>query len=298
MTNVLSIESSALYYAAWFRFHLEDERGAREYLERALAGAEELGSPDGIADCLHQIANVDLAERRFPEAEEGYRRVLEIRESRRDREAQARVHEALGDVNLTKEDHPGAIAEYEIAARIAEEIGDRLSWANTRYRIARIQYQEGDIETCRLALRDVIKVQREFGDRRDEIVALTLLSDAEYSAENVAGAHAAAARALELSREIGSRHQADLLHRLATTDLAQERTGRARSGYESAVAKAEKDGQLDVVVTSGIALGCLELESGNRKAAKAKLKAALKVAMSIGAQAQIAEIQSLLAELS
>lgn len=297
LADVRSVESRAYYYGAWFRFHVEDVSGARKYLERALADAEAEADRSGIADALHQIANVDLTERRFPEAEDGYRKVLRIREAEADHEARSRVHEALGDLSHRKEDYPAARARYEIAAGIAEEIGDRRSWANTRFRIARIEFEDGEVDACRKALGEVIPILREFGIRQTEIGALSLLSDAEYASDRFEQAHGAAARALEISREIGNPDEASLFHRLATVEWTLDRPQEARSAYRAAIASAEREGEHESVLMSSRALVSLEFESENWGEARRILDRALKIAVAVGARFEEVEAHRLLAKL-
>ncbi len=295
-TDVLSVERMAVYYAAWFLSHLADYLTARKYLERSLAGAEELGDRSAIADSLHQIANVDLFERRFPEAEAGYREVLNLREAMEDHEARSRVHEALGDVRYRLEDYPGALAEYGLAAKIAIEIEDRHSWATTRFRVARIEFEEGKVDACREALPEVIEIQREFGDKRDEVAALSLLSDAEYAAERFEQAHAAAARAVESWRETGNPDEAGLLYRLATTEATLDRTERARSNYQAAAARAQEEGEAELASMGRKAVEVLDLEAGEGEDARATLEARLEMVVAAGSRAEEGEVRQQIAE--
>jgi tetratricopeptide (TPR) repeat protein len=296
ITDLLSLKRSAHYYAAWFRMHLGDYLMARKDLELALAGAEKQHDRSAVADALHQLANIDLAEERLASAEAGYRRALEIRTELEDREAQARVHEALGDVSHTREDYPGALAEYGIALEISTEIEDRLSWATTRYRVARIEFEEGKLEACRGALGKVVEIQREFGDRRDEIAALSLLSDAEYGLDRFEQARAAAARAVEVAREIGTPHEAGLLYRLATAAASLDDAAEARRAYRDTVAVAERVGEEKIAQMGRRALELLELEDKGDEEVESVLRARLEMVVAAGDSGAEAEARQSLAE--
>ncbi|MGN6664627.1 MAG: hypothetical protein ACTHK6_10555 [Solirubrobacterales bacterium] len=296
-TDVLSVQRSALYYAAWFLFHLEDVREARVYLERSLAGAEELRDRSAIADCLHQIANIDLSELRFAEAEAGYREVLKLREALEDDEARSRVHEALGDIRFRLDDYPGALAEYRLATEIETEIGDRHSWGTTRFRIARIEFEEGKFDSCRAALGEVIEIQREYGDIRTEVAALSLLSEAEYAADRFEHAHAAAVRAVEAWRETGNPDDATMLYRLATCEASLDRPESASSNYQAAAARAEEEGEQKLAEMSRRAAGLLETAEREGDDSEAALEARLEMAVAAGDREEEGRVRQLLAEL-
>jgi tetratricopeptide (TPR) repeat protein len=297
ITNVLPVERMALYYAAWFLLHLEDPQKARRYLERSLVGAEELRDRSAIADCLHQMANIDLTEHRFVEAEASYRDVLKIREAMEDNEARSRVHEALGDIRFRQDDYAGAMSEYELSATIATEIGDRHSWASTRFRIARIEFERGELDTCREALGEVIEILREHGDSRDEVAALSLLFEAEYATDRFEQAHAAAARAVEAWRETGNPDDATLLYRLATAEASLDRPESASSNYQAAAGRAEEEGESELAAMSRRAIGLLELAEKEGDEAEATLQARLKMAVAAGDRAEEGSVRQQLAEL-
>ena len=131
-----------------------------------------------------------------------------------------------------------ALTEYRLAIEIETEIGDRHSWATTRFRVARIEFEEGKIDDCREALGEVIEIYREHGDIRTEVAALSLLSDAEFAADRIEQAHAAAARAVEAWRETGNPDDAGMLYRLATCEASLDRSESASATYQAAAARA------------------------------------------------------------
>jgi tetratricopeptide (TPR) repeat protein len=295
LADVTILKAGSLYYAAWFATHTNDQRKARRYLVEALEGFRALNSRSDIANALHQIANLDMGEGKFADAEEGYLAALKIRQAIGDRELQARVHEALGDLNHRQEDIVRARHEYELALRISREIGDRLSWANTRWRVAELDFEADRFEECRAPLDEVLAIQREFGDRRGTFPVLRLIANAEFEMGRYEQARDAAAHAARVAAETELDEGPAALFKAGQSEQALGDSAAARAKYLEVLPLVDKADPLAIYARR--ALGEVEFQESRIAEARTHLEAALRLAVDAGDRDSEGDCRRLLGDL-
>jgi CHAT domain-containing protein/tetratricopeptide (TPR) repeat protein len=207
---------------------LADYARARSLLEDALWLQERSGIPAHRAGVLVDLAGVLLLDGNGVEAAARYEQALEACRATGDRRQESLVRQSLGMLLEGRRDYPGALDEFDAAADLAEQGGERSLLAKARGGRGWILYRQGRFEEARKLLQPVADELEMLGEGEAASDAYDTLARVALGRGDLAGAEsllAAAERVLPLDAAggIGRFESAGLRSRfVALGELAQD----------------------------------------------------------------------------
>lgn len=196
-----------------------DFDGARKQYQRSRALFQQSAYARGEALALHNLGMLYADERLWDEADESYRRCLEILEAIGDRPMIARVLLNRSEVSCARERFDEAVSNCDLAVTICSEVGDEvergdaLRWKGHALRLMgqHPAAQKVLTESIRIAARTQVKLL--------EAEASRDLGCSLAAAGDVAGARKRLERALALFQDLGAQLDAgDVRGALARLD--------------------------------------------------------------------------------
>lgn len=145
-------------------YHLGDFPGARKLLEEALGLQATSGPPEQRVDILVDLGLVLKESGNDEEARLRYEEALEACELAGDRSREARVRVDIADLDVRQPDYPAALAEFDRAQDVAEEIGDSTMTAVARGGRGYVLCLMGDLSPAREIARSAAKELESLGE--------------------------------------------------------------------------------------------------------------------------------------
>ena len=259
---------------------LGDLQGAREKYEASLAANQEIANQDGIALAKGALGVVLLALGDHAEAKKVSEESVDLCRRIGDREKTAIALAGLGDI-LRSEGNVAEARKYDSEAiAIFDEIGDKRSSARFQLQLAELS-----IDEHRGAEAEVIasRVAQEFAREhavRDESLADAVLAQSLLAQGSLPAASSAIERSLALAGKYHDR-PVELLVALtaarvrAASGSALDRA-EASNRLQQVLADSAKTGFLQCAFEARLALGEIELQSGNRVNARIHLESLIK----------------------
>ncbi len=170
------------------------------------------------------------------EREAGLRAALAATRRRGDRQAEANMLQAQGDLAV-RQGRPGeAEKAYEAALGIYREIGDRLGEANVLQAQGDLELRQGRLGEAEKGYGEALGIFREIGDRQGMANVLQAQGDLAVRQGRLGGAEKAYGEALGIYREIGDRlGAANVLQAQGDQAVRQDRLGEGEKAYEAAL---------------------------------------------------------------
>ncbi len=269
-------------------FYLGDLAGARKSFEAALATYVEIGDQNGVALAQIGLGDVLLALGKHNEAKAMYESSLEICRQLGSRGRQAAALEGVANAHRTEGDIEGAQKRYKDAISILEEIGDKNEEAHIRLHLAELLLDEGKSGEAESIARQSANVFGETRAGRYQVEANLLMSNA-LAAQ---GRNAEAGKNIDqvMKIAIDSHNRRLELRAAITAARIQAASASATEAAESVkrlhkiISDAGEASFADVVLDARLAVGEIELNSGNRVDGSALLEALEKDAKNGGFQ--------------
>jgi predicted ATPase/DNA-binding CsgD family transcriptional regulator/DNA-binding XRE family transcriptional regulator/Tfp pilus assembly protein PilF len=203
----------------------------------------------------------------------------------------------IGSANRYLGNHEGARRGFERAMELRGELGDRRGMSVAINNLALLELDGGDLDRAQQLFEQALAIKREFGERRSIAIGLANLADVLIktgqwdAAETVLAEGAGLATGNpQLVGTIACNQGALAAHR-RDWDLAAER-------FAAAIASSQAGGHPHDVVEAMIGLGRVHAQTGDHRAAVARLRAAHAVAAEIGNPQRLAEAEAALAEVN
>jgi DNA-binding winged helix-turn-helix (wHTH) protein/tetratricopeptide (TPR) repeat protein len=269
-------------------FYLGDLAGAGKSFEAALATYVEIGDQNGVALAQIGLGDVLLALGKHNEAKAMYESSLEICRQLGSRGRQAAALEGVANAHRTEGDIEGAQKRYKDAISILEEIGDKNEEAHIRLHLAELLLDEGKNGEAESIARQSANVFGETRAGRYQVEANLLMSNA-LAAQ---GRNAEAGKNIDqvMKIAIDSHNRRLELRAAITAARIQAASASATEAAESVkrlhkiISDAGEASFADVVLDARLAVGEIELNSGNRVDGSALLEALEKDAKNGGFQ--------------
>jgi DNA-binding winged helix-turn-helix (wHTH) protein/tetratricopeptide (TPR) repeat protein len=269
-------------------FYLGDLAGARKSFEAALATYDEIGDQNGVALAQIGLGDVLLALGKHNEAKAMYESSLEICRQLGSRGRQAAALEGVANAHRMEGDIEGAQKRYKDAISILEEIGDKNEEAHIRLHLAELLLDEGKSGEAESIARQSANVFGETRAGRYQVEANLLMSNA-LAAQ---GRNAEAGKNIDqvMKIAIDSHNRRLELKAAITAARIQAASASATEAAESVkrlhkiISDAGEASFADVVLDARLAVGEIELNSGNRVDGSALLEALEKDAKNGGFQ--------------
>lgn len=255
---------------------LGDLKGAKEKYEESLTTNQEIANPDGIALVKGALGPVLLALGDHQGAKSVSEESLQISRAIGDREKAAIALTGLASALRAEGDLEQARERENEAIVIFEEVGDRQSAARSQLNLADLSVDQGrPAEAVPIATR----VAQEFeGENaiRDQSLANAVLARALLAEGKTSDAQAAIDRSLALGSKYHDRG-VELLVAIAAASTraslgSQMEKARAVERLQQTISESTRLGFLNYTFEGRLALGELEIASGNRAVATTQLK--------------------------
>jgi tetratricopeptide (TPR) repeat protein len=248
-----------------------DQPGAKAKYEEALAAFRELGSQFEIAMTMGNIGELYLDEGDLPEAKKMFEQALEIKRNLHNRHSEAYTLSASGDLLLYEGDIPGARKAFEDALAIRTQLAEKGTATQDSLSLARLMLEDGHPEK---ALETARKTAADFHAQNQidyEAAAHTLAARCLLQSGKLAEAEVEIQQAEKLVK--ADDHVAHLPVAIAGARIATASgdLANARKILGEALAEATKSNLLYFQYDARLALGELEIKSGNMAAGRARL---------------------------
>lgn len=261
---------------------LGDLAGARKNYEAALQTYVEISHPDGVPLAKNGLGDVYLALGKHEEAKQMYEESLEVAEKVGDRSKAGVAYSGLGRTYRIEGDLAEAERNESKAKSIFDEIGDRCQATESHLQLAQILLDEGKLSAAGNSARGAAEVFEQARATKDQAAAYLVLSRALLEQGKLAEARASVEKALAAADQSHNRE----LQLLAAVTSARvtAATGKlndvrdAATRLKNAAADAAAGGFLSVTLEARLALGEVEMISGDHAAGLAQLDALQKEA--------------------
>ncbi len=265
---------------------LGDLSGARKRYEAALATYGEIGHPDGVPLAKNGLGDVFLALGKHEEAKTMYEQSLAVARQIGDRSKAAVALSGLGRVYRTEGDLDAA-QKYEADAKATfEEIGDKSQATESNLELAQILLDEGKITAAGASAQGAAQVFEQTRATKDQAAAYLVLSNALLEQGKLRDARDSIDKATTAADQSHNRELQMLASVMAARVHASSGKtadeGEAAARLNSIVAEAAGAGYVNVAMEARLALGEIEMVSGDRSAGLAQLEALEKDARNNG----------------
>ena len=255
---------------------LGDLKGARQKYEESMAADQEIENPDGIALAKGALGVVLLAAGDHEAARKADEESVELCRRIGDREKAAIGLAGLGNA-LRMEGNLEQARKYESEAiAIFDEIGDKQSSNRFQLDLAELAIDENDGPRAEAIARRVGDEFARESALRDESLASAVLSRALLAQGKVDAAKESIDRSLALADKYHDRSVELFVAATAARVRAASNTAAARADavarLEQVIADASRSGFVNDTLEARLALGEIEMVSGNRPGGLAHLE--------------------------
>ena len=198
-------EANALSDLGAVRRLTDDNLGAAQLLEQALAVYRDLGDRLGEANALSDLGAVRMFGD-YAAAAQAQERALGIYRDLGNQNGQAMALKYLGIVHWLTGAFPAAAQALEQALGICRDLGDKLGQVNTLSDLGSVRRLMGDYPDAAQALEEALDICRELDDRYSEANALNELGVVRRLMGRYTEATRTHEQALGIYRDLGNRH--------------------------------------------------------------------------------------------
>jgi DNA-binding winged helix-turn-helix (wHTH) protein/tetratricopeptide (TPR) repeat protein len=265
---------------------LGDPNGARQKYEESLATNQEIANPDGIALVKGALGVVLLALGDHQVAKKSCEESVELSRRIGDREKAAIGLACLGSAYRAEGNFVPARRNESEAIAIFDEIGDRQSSSRFQLELAELSIDEHNgSEAAAIAKRVIEEFERE-NALRDESLAHAVLSRALLAQGRIEDAKQAIERSSALSEKYQDRpvelFTAITAARVRAASSNAADRAKAADRLQQVLAESARMGLLGYAFEARLALGEIEMSSGNRAAGRGRLESLQKDASQKG----------------
>jgi len=255
---------------------LGDLNGARKNYEIALSIYREIGHPDGIPLAKNGLGDVFLTLGMHEQAKRMYEESFEACQQIGDRSKAGVALSGLGRVYRMEGDLEAARKTEMRAKEVFDEIGDRSQSMESHLLLAEILLDEGKNAAAGSSARDAASVFEQTRAKKDEAAAYLLLSRALLGQGKLSEARASVEKAVAAAGESHYR-ELEMLSSMAAARVRAasgnaDDKAKATERLNSLIAEATSAGFVSEVMEGRLALGEIEVASGNRAVGVAELQ--------------------------
>jgi tetratricopeptide (TPR) repeat protein len=261
-----------------------DLRGARKSLEQAISGFRQIGDKSNVALQSNELAEVRLYQGDLAAAKSIEQEALSIGRATGDKRISAWALANLGGILLVQGDFAASRKNYEEALRLQNEIGEKGPAGGSRIGLADLSLAEGRLDRIGLPeLREVLQEYEKEKQVDSQILTHTVLARVLLAQ----GKAPDALKEIEAGEVLAAKNQnlgarLDLQIAAGEVGTALGNAGTVKANLDSTLAQATKAGFVGYQFEARLALGKLELKSGNAAAAHDRLAALEKDAAAKG----------------
>jgi tetratricopeptide (TPR) repeat protein len=243
-----------------------DLAGARKMQDEALRNFTEVADKRGMASTLSNLGRLLIEQGDLAGAKSFYERDLQICQETGHRRGRGYALEGLGEIALQRGDMAEARRNMQEALAIRSEMGDEFNAAVTRVNLAYAAMEEGRPAEAEAPLRQAIEVFHKAKATDDEAVVSALLARALAAEGKASEAGAAVARGKALlvpGSGLPIRFEIALAEESIAAGPGRSAVDDRRKQLTAALREAVAHGYVGYVYQIRLALGELEVRSGN-----------------------------------
>jgi tetratricopeptide (TPR) repeat protein len=285
-TNSKTVMEVALSNIGVVRCKQGDLAGAKQIYSEALADSREIGDEASVAVLLADIAGTLYLQGDLAGATTTYEEAMGVCRKIGEDSYRASVLKGMGDVLMARGDLSGAQKKFEEALAIRNQVGEKGGSAEIRVALAELAIEGNQPAAAEAPAKDAAEEFRQERATDSEIsarivLARSLLAQGKYPAahEAIAGAKALLNKSEDLDAHFSFRITAARVRQ--ASGRPSDRLEAAKS-LEAVLGEAKKTGFLGHELEAGLALGEIELQSGNIAQARRRLEALEKQAAAQG----------------
>jgi eukaryotic-like serine/threonine-protein kinase len=256
---------------------------AKAKYEEALTIFRDSGQKDKTSYPLLGLGEVALAGGDLAGAAQKYEQVRVLCSETKDKHQVAAALDGLGRVRLQQGDLASAQESFEESLALRKEIGEKGSVAESELTVAEVQLDQGRAADAEKLARGALEEFQVAKQKDDEVVARTVLAQSLLAQ----GKNADARKQIEAAEGLAARSGLSWVrwkYAIAAARVSAAAGGRkeAIASLEKSKAEASKHGFREYQYEAELALGELEVKSGESAAGKARLAALEKAARASG----------------
>jgi tetratricopeptide (TPR) repeat protein len=275
--------ATALTNLSELLFDQGDLAQSKAKYEEALTIFRESGQKGKVSYPLIGLGEVALASGDLAGALEKYEQVRVLCAETNDKHEVAAALDGIGRVKLQQGDLAGARKSFEDSRALRKELGEKGAVAESALALAGLALEEGRLVDAEKLARGALGEFQIEKLRDDEVLARTVLSQALLAQ----GKSADARRQIEAGGSLASRSgivwvRGKYAIAAARIKAASGRVNEAISSLENSLTEANKHGFREYQYEAELALGELQVQSGDKAAGKVRLAALEKEARANG----------------
>ncbi|MEV0897744.1 BTAD domain-containing putative transcriptional regulator [Actinoplanes sp. NPDC049802] len=265
----LTIKSITLFE---LRDYLNDWR---ETTEIALAATQQAGDGLGQAVIRYSMGSLAVVENRLADARRYLDEAVALFEALGEEHGAAVTNRHLAYLERMGGELGASYRRYEQALTVLRRVGDMTAAAHVLHNMAQVELDRGEPAKATALLVESLEVSRRAGSRRIEAQALYRLGQAHLQSGDVHRAVTIFGDVLAATRDLGDLiGESYALLGLGTAHLADGDHAAARAALSSGRERAATSGKPILQARIEFRLGELELDSGSRETAIARLERA------------------------
>ena len=263
-----------------------DLAGSRRMLEQALANFREIDDKGGVARSLDNIGIVLLDEGKPDAARRSYEQSLAISREIGNKSLTGYALYLLGEVLVVQDNLPAARQRHTEALALRKEISDQRGIADSELAIASLSIEMRQVGAAESAARERVNKFQASKATDNEALARAVLARAQLAAGKIAEATEVSRQALALTHKTEDTTVritvAIEAARVRAASGSQADVAEARKGLNAAIADATREGLTGLLLHARLALGQVDLSSGNRASGRLLLLAVQREATAKG----------------
>jgi eukaryotic-like serine/threonine-protein kinase len=264
------------------QFKLAD---SQKSLEQAMADFREIGESGGVIRCLENIGTLLADEGELRQARRNYEQALSLAQQIQNRSLEAYAHFLLAEVYLQQDQLAVAKKHNDLALQIRTELGEQRAIPESKMAAAGIALEQQQFAVAESTARGVLDQFAKTKSLGMEAGTYGILARALWSQGKKEDAQSAIAKASELTRQSddpNARLRVNIESaRIAASSSASD-IAKAKKDLADALQEATRQNLTGIQFEARLAMGEVEVGSGERSAGKMHLGALERDAKSKG----------------
>jgi len=255
---------------------LGENEKAKSTCEEARQIYEAAGDRSGLAQALHDMAEVPINQGDFAAAEKLYLQALTLARATGNQKGQAKELLDLGVIAVKKGDFPAARRFYDETFRIYQKAGDKYGMASVMGDTGILLRVQGKLQDALNHFQQTFELSNQVGHRGSAAQALSAIGDVLLEEGDLPGAYKMYQQALTIEREIGGKNiYASTLTEIGRVFRQQAKADEAQQTYRESLSLEEELGNKSDAAETRLELAELDCDSGKGAEAEQLSRAAV-----------------------
>ncbi len=207
---------------------------AEQYYRKTLQIKIDFNDRREQASTYHQLGRVAQEQRQWERAEQYYQKTLQIRADFNDHE-QAATYGQLGNMALEQRQWAQAEQYYRKALQIHIDFNDHHSQASTYHNLSMVAQQQGELKQAKQYLLKALQIQIDFNNHYEQAGTYHQLGNVAEEQGQWEQAEQYYQKALQIRIDFNDHEQADTYHQLGIVAQKQQQWAQAEQYYQKAL---------------------------------------------------------------